>query len=126
MHVPLLARTHLPTFYLYGRTYFHYHNVNILYKVSRPRVFDILCSIKCTLWRLCHVHFDKWAFRDIPPILQPQGYRLNRLQPQHIFYIRLRQMEIYFSKNISSFLSLFEHLLRDDPSSVKNENNIQN
>ncbi len=32
MHAPLLARTCLPTFYLYGRTLFHSDNLNIFWK----------------------------------------------------------------------------------------------
>jgi hypothetical protein len=90
MHVPLLARTRSPTFYLYGRTIFRSRIIltckifRVKFKTSR---LHILWNKSAT--KLCQ---DFTTFisthrvsRDFRAILQPQGYRLQRLQPQHIF-----------------------------------------
>ncbi len=89
MHVHLLARTRSPTFYLYRRTIFLSRNIKHVNVSCKFKSFasshicvknKVLQGFGKTSSRL----FQHIRLRDIRAILQPQGYRLHGLQPQHV------------------------------------------
>jgi hypothetical protein len=85
MHVPLLARTCLPTFYLYRRTIFLSHKIKHV-KIIRVKfkTLSLHYLLKIVLQSFVKTSTRLFCFRDIRAILQPQGYRLHVLQPQHM------------------------------------------
>jgi hypothetical protein len=48
------------------------------------------------LSRLHHVNFYELSFENIWAILQPQGYRLHRLQPQHTYWYKKSHTNVFF------------------------------
>ncbi len=119
MHVPLLSRTCLQTFYLYRCTYICSYNVNILC-IWRPgalcvfthgnKVITDILRFSKNFVKVSSRLFDKILFGDNRAFLRTQGYRFHGLQLQHVSNVvsdnNIKQAKISFSRSVFANLCI--------------------